>query len=223
MNILLDLVKLGAIGASLAFLLLSFQLLKNEQALKTKDGDPAEPRPLFLASIGNFRRAALTFLIVGAFLEFFLSQGPIVLAALNQSILKNDLTRVRFTDWEFEPEHKKISFGFEENHLDSSLYVAPAIKNKYAVYVGVRKKDATAAGQGQYDLVLGPYAISNQSNLEKQLTDPELAALGQGCIQFTAFGILKPELGTVEIQRPFTPAAMPSQVTLFNSATACIQ
>ncbi|MBR0928997.1 hypothetical protein JQ561_20500 [Bradyrhizobium diazoefficiens] len=223
MNILLDLVKLGAIGASLAFLLLSFQLLKNEQALKNKDGNPAEPRPLFLAAIGNFRRAALTFLVAGVLLEFFLSQGPLVLAALNQSILKSDLTRVRFTNWEYSPEVKKIVFGFEEDRMDTSLYVAPALKNKYAVYVGVRKKDATAASQGQYDLVLGPYKISNQSNLEKQLSETELASLGQDCVQFTAFGVLKSDTEKADLPKPFIPASNPNEINFFNSATACLQ
>ncbi len=223
MSILVDLVKLGAIGASLAFLYLSFQLLRNEQNLRDKDGNPAEPRPQFLTAIGSFRRAALTFLIVGALLEFFLSQGPALLAAVNQSILRNDLSRVRFTDWEYSPEIKKIGFGFEENRVDTAGYVAPALKSKYSVYIGVRKKDVIAAGQGQYDLMIGPYSIANQSNLEKQLSDAEIALLGNSCVQFTAFGVLKPETGTVEIAKPFLPASLSNQVIVFNSATACIE
>lgn len=223
MGILVDLVKLGAIGASLAFLYLSFQLLRSEQALKDKAGNPAPPRPLFLIAIANFRRAALTFFVVGVILEFFMSQGPLVLAAVNQSILKNDLVRVRFADWEFAPEAKKITFGFEENRADTAGYLPPAIKNQYAVYVGVRKKDATAAGQGRYDLMLGPYPISNQNGLEKILSDEELALLGNTCVQFTAFGILKSENGTADFAKPFMPAASPNRVTVFNSATACLQ
>jgi hypothetical protein len=223
MGILVDLVKLGAIGASLAFLYLSFQLLREEQRLKDKDGNPAAPRPLFLIAIANFRRAALTFFIVGVILEFFLSQGPQVLSAINQSILKSDLVRVRFADWEFSPEAKKITFSFEENRADTSGFLPPAIKNKYAVYVGVRKKDATASGQGQYDLMLGPYPISNQNNLEKLLSYDELALLGKSCVQFTAFGILKSENGSADFKMPFMPAASPNRVTVFNSATACLQ
>jgi hypothetical protein len=222
MDILVSLAKLGAIGASLAFLYLSFQLLRDEQALKDKNGNPTPPRPLFLIAIANFRRAALTFLIVGAVLEFFLSQGPQVLAAVNQSILKNDLVRVRFADWEFTPESKKIAFSFEENRADTAGYLPPAIKNKYAVYVGIRKKDATAPGQGQYDLMLGPYPISNQNHLEKVLSDSELSALGTSCVQFTAFGILKSENDAADFTKPFMPAASPNRVTVFNSATACL-
>jgi hypothetical protein len=223
MGILVDLVKLGAVGASLAFLFLSFLLLKQEQGLKDKDGNPLPPRPMFLIAIANFRRAALTFFIVGVVLEFFMSQGPLVLAAVNQSILKSDLVRVRFADWEFAPETKKIVFSFEENRADTAGYVPPAIKNKYSVYVGIRKKDATAPGQGQYDLMLGPYPISNQNNLEKVLNDSELALLGNACVQFTAFGILKSENDAADILRPFIPAASPNHVTVFNSATTCLE
>jgi len=223
MGILVDLVKLGAVGASLAFLYLSFQLLRDEQALKDKDGNPAPPRPIILIAIANFRRAALTFLIIGVALEFFMSQGPLVLAAINQSILQKDLVRVRFTDWEFSPEAKKITFSFEENRADTAGFLPPAIKNQYAVYIGVRKKDATASGQGPYDLMMGPYQISNQNNLEKLLSDNELALLGNTCAQFTAFGILKSENGSADFTKPFMPAASPNRVTVFNSATACIQ
>ncbi len=223
MSILVDLVKLGAIGASLAFLLLSFWLLKREQDLKDNAGNPATPRPLFLLAIANFRRAALTFFIVGVVLEFFLSQGPQVISAMNQSILKNELVRVRFADWEFAPEAKKIAFSFEENRADTSGFLPPAIKNKYAVYVGVRKKNATASGQGQYDLMIGPYPISNQNNLEKLLSDDELALLGNSCVQFTAFGILTSEDGSANFTKPFMPAASPNRTTIFNSATACLQ
>jgi hypothetical protein len=222
MNILLDLVKVGAIGASLAFLYLSYNLLRREQQLKDKDGNPAPARPDFLREFTRFRSAALTFFIVGVVLEFFLSQGPLVLAAVNQSILKNDMIRVRFADWEYAPEIKKLSFGFEENRADTAGYLPPAIKNKYAVYVGIRKKDATAAGQGQYELMLGPYPISNQSHLERILTDAELAALGTGCVQFTAFGVLKSETDAPDIVVPFKPAGSPSRISVFNSATACI-
>jgi hypothetical protein len=223
MGILVDLVKLGATGASLAFLYLSYRLLKGEQTLKDKDGNPVSPRPELLVAIANFRRAALTFLVVGVLLEFFVSQGPAVLAAVNQSILKNDMVRVRFSDWEFAPETKKITFSFEENRADSANYVPPAIKNKYAVYVGIRKKDATASGQGAYDLVLGPYEISNQNNLERTLSDSEIAMLGNTCVQFTAFGVLKSENGAADITKPFLPASSPFRSAVFNSATACVQ
>ena len=215
MNILVELVKLGAIGASLAFLILSFWLLKKEQ-------ERDQPRADFLSAIVKFRRAALTFFVVGALLEFFLSQGPLVLAAVNQSILQKDLERVRFAEWEYSPESRKIAFSFEENRADTAVFIPSAIKARYDVFIGIRKKDATASGQGKYDLVLGPYPISNQTNLEHVLTDAELTLLGAGCIQFTAFGILKPENGTTEIAKPFLPAVTP-RTTVFNSATACLR
>jgi hypothetical protein len=132
METFVALIKLGALGASFAFLYLSYQLLQEEQKLKDKDGNPAA-RPEFLAAIANFRRAALTFLIAGVFLEFFLSQGPLVLAAMNQSILKSDMIRVRFADWGFEPEARQISFSFEENRLSTAGFVPSAVRDNYRV------------------------------------------------------------------------------------------
>jgi hypothetical protein len=51
MQILVDLVKLGAIGASLAFLLLSYLLLSRETGLKDSAGNPLPPRPTILQAV----------------------------------------------------------------------------------------------------------------------------------------------------------------------------
>ena len=44
MEILVELLRVGAIGASLAFLYLSFQLLQQELSLKDAAGNPAPAR-----------------------------------------------------------------------------------------------------------------------------------------------------------------------------------
>jgi hypothetical protein len=220
-EILISLVKLGVVGTSLAFLYLSFQLLKGEQELKDNNGNPTAPRPILLTAIVSFRRAALTFFVVGVALEFFLSQGPAILAAVNQTLLKKDMLRVRFDTWEFSPEAKKISAGFEENRADTSAFIPAALKDSYSIYVGVRKKDATPAGKGQYGIMLGPYPLSNQHDLDRALTDDELSALGNDCVQFTAFGILKSDVDATDVAVPFKPSETAGKVSVFNSATAC--
>jgi hypothetical protein len=63
------LVKLGAIGASLAFLLLSFILLRQE--LKGTN-----PRREALGAIRQWQWVALIFLVVGVLSEFLLVNGP---------------------------------------------------------------------------------------------------------------------------------------------------
>ncbi|MGC2082967.1 MAG: hypothetical protein WA702_06335 [Bradyrhizobium sp.] len=221
MAILVDLAKLGALGASLAFLYLSFQLLKGEQELKDRDGNPAQPRSDILAAVVNFRRAALTFLVVGVLLEFFLTQGPVVIAAINQSVFNKSMLRVRFNAWEFSPETKYLSFGFEENRSDTAGFIPSALKNQYAVYVGVRKKDASAPEQGEYKVMFGPYSISNQHDLDRTLTDEELAQLGNGCILFTAFGVLRSGNNTPSLAKPFKPAEAQTPLAVFNWAATC--
>jgi hypothetical protein len=221
MSILVDLAKLGALGTSLAFLYLSFQLLKGEQELKNGDGSPAAPRLDILVAITKFRRAALTFLVVGVLLEFFLTQGPVIVAAINQSILNKELLRVRFNAWEFSPETKYVAFGFEENRSDTAGFIPPALKDKYSVYIGIRKKDATAPDQGEYDIMLGPYSISNQHDLDRTLTDEELAKLGNSCVLFAAFGVLRSGSDVPLLAKPFRPADEPTHVALFNWAVAC--
>lgn len=221
MSILLDLVKLGAIGASLAFLLLSYRLLKYETELKDKDGNPAQLRPQVLREIRKFRWSALLFLIVGVLSEFFLSHGTEVVAGLHEVLFRNELVRVRFNDWEFFPEKREIAFGFEQDRFSGSRYVAPGLSDRYQVYVGVRRKAGVAADQGQYDLMLGPYPISNQLAVPKTLTDDEMKALGSECVEFTALGIQREDGKPIEIKLPFDPGKWGGRVIVFNRASAC--
>src|ERR1700674_3088020 len=115
MQILVDLVKLGAIGASLAFLVLAFFLLRREQALRDNQNNPIPPRKTMLAAIGGFMCFALIFLLVGVISEFILKSGTDVLAVVNQLLFRNELVRVRFNSWEYSPEKNLVAFGFEEN------------------------------------------------------------------------------------------------------------
>jgi hypothetical protein len=169
-----------------------------------------------------FDRLHFCVLVIGVISEFLISNGVEIFAMLNQIFFREQLVRVRFNSWEFSPEKNQIRFGFEVNTSYTSNYVPPALASKYAVYVAVRRKDATPIDQGQYPVVLGPYKISNQIDLESNLSPSDVAALGSGCVQFVAFGILTPGDKSIEATAPFSPSSITQHVTVFNSATACL-
>jgi hypothetical protein len=100
MSVLVSLVKIGAIGASLAFLYLSYDLLKKELAL------PVGPRPRALAAISGLTIMALIFFIVGVLSEFMLT--PRVMTAITERFISKELVRAHFYDWNFSPEDPSI-------------------------------------------------------------------------------------------------------------------
>lgn len=218
--ILVDLVKIGAIGASLAFLYLSYNLLRKEISLKDSTGSPLPARSENLAAIRNFRWAALAFLLVGVTAEFLFAQAPPLISAWQRKFFGNELVRVRFTNWEYLPEKQRLAFGIEENRVRSNIYVLPEQTNDYMVYVGVRRKTEAPPDQGEYDLVFGPYPISNQGRVEKVLSQAQLDKLGQHCIEFSAFGLEKKDSNNSAVSLPLKPAAVMNKV--FNTATACL-
>src|SRR5690349_12967610 len=111
MQILVDLVKVGALGASLAFLYLSYDLLQKELALKDKDGQPQPPRKEGLDAIRRFRWSAIAFLLIGVASEFFLSNGGDVLRSVDEWAFGNRMERILFTRWKFLPESKMVGFS----------------------------------------------------------------------------------------------------------------
>jgi hypothetical protein len=218
MDILVNLVKLGALGASLAFLYLSYQLLQNESSLKDASNNPVPPRPAMLSAISKFRMSALVFLIVGVIAEIAVASAP----SLLQHFLKSDLVRVRFSEWQFFPENKRIAFSFFENRLNTGLFILESEQKRFDVYIAARKKDGTPVNQGHYSVVAGPYEMSSQPLVEKILSAAEAEAIGNDCIEFAAFGLEKVSGKPAKVTAPFDPNNAPSRTVVFNTANACI-
>jgi len=216
MQVLVDLVKVGAIGASLAFLLLSYWLLNKQLARTDANKVPIPPDPEVLKHIQKFRRSALVYLLIGVVSEFILSNS----FDLVHYFLRSELVRVRFDDWEYFPENKALAFGFAQDRIDTGLYVLPSEQKNYQVYVGVRKKTATPYAQGQYDLLFGPYQIETLSRQKVDLTPEQIKALGNDCVEFTVFGIDSGKKG--KLTAPVDVSAGPIKAHVFHAAYACV-
>jgi hypothetical protein len=211
---LVDLARLGAIGASLAFLLLSYRLLASATKAKVT-------KPTVLREIRRFRSSALLFLIVGVFSEFFLSHGVEITTALSQLLLKDELIRVRVNDWEYDPATRALGFSLEENRIERKAYVLPKLRDQYDIYVGVRKHETEAFDHGQYRLMIGPYHLATQPHIVKQLTADEVTLLGKACVEFTVFAITKENGNTVTMTRTFDPSTFGHGATVFHSSVVC--
>src|SRR5262249_16382756 len=57
--------------------------------------------------------------------------------------------------WEFDPEKRLITFDADENRLDTTRFILPGLKDRYAVYVGVRKKACRRSGSYSGAMVMG--------------------------------------------------------------------
>jgi hypothetical protein len=217
MQILVDLVKVGAIGASLAFLLLSFWLLRAEIRLKDAKNDPLPPRRWNLVAIFAFMIFSLLVFIGGVVSEILLSNSPLIVSYF----LRDDVVRVRFSGWEYRPEDKKILLGFLEEARNIDYYVPQKQKQDFDVYVAVRKRDAMSYKQGSYPVLIGPYGIESQPDIEKVISDGDLAQLGSECIDLVAVGIERKDGRPAEIVSPFTPAKIAAKTIIFNWAYVC--
>lgn len=217
MQILVDLVKIGAIGASLAFLLLSYRLLKQEIGLRDANNNPTQPRPDVLKHISKFRTSALIFLIIGVVSEIVLTNS----VDLVRHFFRSELVRVRFNAWEFFPEKNMIAFGFAQDRMNTGLYVLPSEQNKFDVYVAVRAKSGVPYDRGRYDLVFGPYKIETLARQEIGLTAQQHSLLGNACVEFTAFGIEKKTDGA-DIKAPLDVSSQPLKIVAMHTAHACV-
>jgi hypothetical protein len=217
MQILIGLVKIGAIGASLAFLVLSYWLLNKQLGQKDANNNPVSPSPEALKHIAKFRNSALIFLIIGVLSEFVLTNS----VDFVRYLFRSELVRVRFDDWEFYPEKNMVAFGLAEDRLDTRYYLLPSEQNKYGIYIGIRKKGSLPDDQGRYDLLMGPYQIETLSRQQLDLTPEQLKQLGNACVEFTAFAIEK-KPGGARFKAPLDVSDGSVHAIALHTAHACL-
>jgi hypothetical protein len=210
---LVSLLKVGALGGSLAFLILSFWLLKAVLSNKDASNNPVPPSRGALFAIFSFMTFSFLFLVTGILAE----NSSLILA----HFFKEDVSRVRFNKWQFFPETKKIVFGFLEEPRNMSYYVPAEKKRNFDVYVAVRKRDSTPYSQGTFPVLIGAFGIESRPDLDKTLDNQELAQLGDDCIELVLFGVQKKDGKSVEVNRPFMPNKVGSDMIVFNWAVVC--
>lgn len=189
MDILVSLVQLGGVGASLAFLILGYNLLKKEM-------DIPEPRPIIIQSVKFFIAVALVFFVFGVVAEVVLTNAGRVIVAYIGSVFRNDLLGIRITDTEYSPDQKSIGFRLNQSAFDDTSTILPAERPDYSVVVGVRKKSGEPITAGSYPYVFGPYPFGETTPQTIQLEAADIAAL-DGCIEMAAFAVKNSESKSV--------------------------
>ena len=213
MEILVQLVQIGGIGGTLAFLLLGYHLLVSEQALKDAQGNPATPRPSIFDAIYRFLRYALVFFAVGIAAQV----GVTLMQDRLHRWSQLDVVQLIFDRWFYDPEHKRTIVSFSEVAFADAPIVKRNRRHDYDVYVGLRPMEATRPLAGVYPVLLGPFDFATASNQEAQVTEAQTTALA-GCVQFALFGVAK---NGPAISIPFEPAQLSPPPVIFNTVSSC--
>ena len=210
---LINLLKVGALGGSLAFLILSFWLLKAVLGTKDAANNPVPPSKGALFAIFSFMTFSFLFLVTGILAE----NSSVII----DHFFKDDVSRVRFNKWQYFPENKKIVVGFLEEPRNMSYYIPAQKKRNFDVYVAVRKQDSTPYLQSSFPVLMGAYGVESRPDLDKVLDSQELSQLGNDCIELVLFGVEKKNGKSIEVSRPFTPSKIGSDPIVFNWAVVC--
>jgi len=211
LDIIVQLVQIGGIAGTLAFLLLGYFLLAAEQ-------NKPQPNRVTFDAIYKFLRYALVFFIVGIGAQILVPAVQDTLRRWNQP----EVVQLIFDRWIFEPGANKAAVSFSEASFADTPVVEKSSRSNYAVYVGLRARQAIGARNGEYPVLLGPLDFSSARNVEKVMTDAQAAALRGGvansCIQFVLFGV---EKSASPLSEPFKPSELPTPPIVFNNVYWC--
>lgn len=211
LDIIVQLVQIGGTAGSLAFLLLGYFLLAAEQ-------NKPQPSAAAFDAIYKFLRYALVFFIVGIAAQILVPLVQDTLRRWNQP----EVVQLIFDRWIFEPGARRAAVSFSEASFADTPVVEKSNRGDYAVYVGLRARQAIGARNGEYPVLLGPLDFSSARNVEKVVTDAQAAALGVGaansCIQFVLFGV---EKSAAPLTEPFKPSELTPSPIVFNNEYWC--
>lgn len=212
-EILVQLVQIGGIGGTLAFLLLGYNLLVNEQGLKDAQGNPSTPRPQVFDAIYRFLRYALVFFAVGIAAQVGITLMQDRLQRWNQL----DVVQLIFDRWFYDPANNRTIVSFSEVAFSDAPVVEKAKRQNYDVYVGMRARQATRPLAGEYPVLLGPFDFGPAANQERAVTAEQITQLG-GCVQFVLLGVAK---NGAPLSEPFKPANLSTPPVVFNTVSSC--
>lgn len=216
-DILVQLVQIGGIGGTLAFLALGYHLLWQAQNRRDANENPVPPDPLTIQSIYRFMTYALVFFAVGIAAQIGTLFAQETIKFWNQP----SLSQLLFDRWRFIAPGKRLSIAFSEAGFEDAPVVPKSQRGAYQVYVGVRAKPQAGPLAGAYPILFGPFSFGSVRELEKALSEEEFTALGGGaagsCVQFVLFGVDK----ETQVSAPFSPASLASAPIVFNNVFSC--
>jgi hypothetical protein len=217
-DILVQLVQIGGIGGTLAFLALGYHLLWQAQNRKDGSGNPVPPDKLTIQSTYRFMSYALVFFAVGTAAQLGTLFAQETVKRWNQPAL----SQLLFDRWKFFTAAKRLDIGFSEASFEDAPVIAKSKRGAYNIYVGVRAKPTTGPLAGAYPILFGPFSFGSIRALERDLSAEQFAALGSGepgsCVQFVLFGVEK----SVEIVEPFNPGSLAPAPIVFNNVFSCM-
>jgi len=211
-DILVQLVQVGGIGGSLAFLLLGYYLLSKEQDKRDGQNNPVPPSQQIIDAIYRFLRYALVFFAVGTAVQIGMTVMQDQLRRWGQS----DVAQLIFDRWYFDRPNSRAIVSFSEAAFSDSPVVDKQSRDKYDVYVGLRTRQSTRPLTGEYPVLIGPLDFGSTANQEKPVTAEQVAQFGD-CVQFVLFGVEKNSV----LSEPFKPASMATRPVVFNKASSC--
>ncbi len=212
-DILVQLIQIGGIGGTLAFLALGYHLLWQAQNRRDANENPVPPDPLTIQSIYRFMTYALVFFAVGIAAQIGTLFAQETIKFWNQP----SLSQLLFDRWFYDPGESRVTVSFSEIDFADVPVIANSKRSEHDVYVGIRTKQATKPTVGEYPVLLGPFNFASASNEEKALTADQITRLG-ACVQFVLFGVAKDSEAFAE---PFKPAALPTKPVVFNTVSSC--
>jgi hypothetical protein len=164
LNALMKLIQLGGIGASMAFLLLGYNLLRKEQS---RDGDA---RQNILNSIHEFLRYSLIFFGCGvsAYIAIFFMERHF---HIQKSIASSQL---RFSAWHFQGANQRIEVSLEETTFSDSPFIQQEDRGQYDVYIAARQPAPTRFSEGEYPVMIGPFDFGRRPDVSASVTEQQV-------------------------------------------------
>jgi hypothetical protein len=215
LQVLVQLLQLGGIGASLAFLYLGYRLLENEQKLRDNANNPASARPEVLAGIRSFLMFSLLFFVIGV-----LAYAGLYL--LERSYPRDDFTQISLSDFELDQASRIFKYAFSETRSADLQLVRNDKRSDYKIYLALRAQVPNQFLDGEFVSLLGPFQFGTLQQRVAMLTPEQVSLLGTGCVEYFLFGYVGGEQLVMSSEsKSFKPGPHRDKIKVLDSRFSC--
>lgn len=205
-----NLIQLGGIGGSLAFLLLGYNLLKRELSYTAPDGKRPQPSTKALFAIRHFLKTSMTFFLVGVAAQIILSVNAVAVFDVLNDWLRSDLSRAAINELQIDGEQKVVSVRIGSTDPKEDGYIPDALREDLDVVVAFGPTSAVPDLERSFPFASGPYPfpIQAQPKIATSIADEKWALISEQCVKVVLFGIAKGSIKAVDLANGFDPSSM---------------
>ncbi|TRL35474.1 hypothetical protein [Rhizobium straminoryzae] len=206
-----NLIQLGGIGGSLAFLLLGYNLLRKELSYTAPgpNGTRATPNTKTLNAIKHFLKISMTYFLVGVAAQILLSVKFVAIVGFVKDWIKTDISRAAINEFEVDRQKKVVDVRIGSTGPNEDGYIPNSARDDYDIVVAFGPTSNIPDMERMFPFASGPYPFPIQAppKISTTIEDAKWPLISDQCVKVVLFGVPKNSIKSADLASGFNASS----------------